>query len=103
MIKACVGLGAYRLNLPFSLRRLHPVFPVVKLSAALPDPIPGRRPAPPPPPTLIDGEDKHTVKRILNSQMRYNQLEYLVKWKGHDDSYNSWCKGNLTDLRRIST
>jgi hypothetical protein len=37
-IEACVGLGAYYLNLPFSLRCLHPVFPVVKLSAALPNP-----------------------------------------------------------------
>jgi hypothetical protein len=89
-IEAHVGLGAYRLNLPFSLRRLHPVFPVVKLSAALPDPIPGHRPAPPLPPTLIDGEEEHTVKKILNSRMRYNRLEYLVKWKGYDDSYNSW-------------
>jgi hypothetical protein len=68
-IEAHVGLEAYRLNLPFSLRRLHLVFPVVKLSAALPDPIPGRRPAPPPPPTLIDGEDEHTVEKILNSRM----------------------------------
>jgi hypothetical protein len=57
MIEARVGLGAYRLNLLFSLLRLHPVFPVVKLSAALPDPIPGHRPAPPPPRTLIDGEE----------------------------------------------
>jgi hypothetical protein len=96
MIKAHVGLGAYRLMLPFSLRRLHPVFPVVKLSAALPDPIPGRQPAPPPPPTLIDGEEEHTVKKILNSQMRYNQLEYLVKWKGYDNlgsPSKSPCKG----------
>jgi hypothetical protein len=89
-IEARVGLGAYHLNFPFSLRRLHLVCPVVKLSAALPDPIPGRQLAPPLPPTLIDGEEEHTVKKILNSRMRYNRLEYLVKWKGYDDSYNSW-------------
>jgi hypothetical protein len=65
-IMAHVGLGAYRLNLPFSLRRLHPVFPVVKLSAALPDPIPGCRPAPPLPPMLIDdGGGGHTVEKNL--------------------------------------
>jgi hypothetical protein len=66
-IKAHVGLRAYHLNLPFSLQCLHLVFPVVKLSAALPDPIAGRQPAPPPPPTLINGEDEHTVEKLLNS------------------------------------
>jgi hypothetical protein len=39
---------------------------------------------------LIDGEEEHTVEKILNSQMRYNRLKYLVKWKGYDDGYNSW-------------
>jgi hypothetical protein len=63
---------------------------VVKLSAALPDPIAGRQPAPPRPPTLIDGQEDYTVKKILNSRMRYNRLEYLVKWKGYNNSYNSW-------------
>jgi hypothetical protein len=41
VVEACVGHGAYRLKLPYHFRRLHPVFPVVKLSPALPDPIPG--------------------------------------------------------------
>jgi hypothetical protein len=36
-----VGRGAYRLILPPQLRHLHPVFPVVKLSLAHPDPILG--------------------------------------------------------------
>jgi hypothetical protein len=52
---------------PIHFRRLHPMFPVVKLSPALPDPIPGRQPAPPPPPTLIDGEEEYEVKAILYS------------------------------------
>jgi hypothetical protein len=59
------------------------MFPMVKLSIAHPDAIPGRRPAPPPPTTLVDGEDEYEVEAILDSQMRYNCLEYLVKWKGY--------------------
>jgi hypothetical protein len=90
VIKACVSHGAYRLALPPHFHRLHPVFPVVKLSAAPPDPIPGRRPAPPPPPTLVDGEEEYEVEAILDSRMHYNRLEYLVKWKGYDESHNRW-------------
>jgi hypothetical protein len=41
LVEACVGHGAYRLALPPHFRRLHPIFPVVKLSPALADPIPG--------------------------------------------------------------
>jgi hypothetical protein len=85
-----VGQGAYRLILPPQLHRLHPVIPIVKLSLAHPDPILGRRPALPPPPTLVDGEKEYEVKTILDSRMRYNRLEYLVKWKGYDESHNQW-------------
>jgi transposase InsO family protein len=42
VVEACVGHGTYRLKLPYHFCRLHPVFPVVKLSPAIPDPIPGR-------------------------------------------------------------
>jgi hypothetical protein len=42
VIEACVGHGAYRLKLPYHFRRLHPVFPTVKLYPMPPDPIIGR-------------------------------------------------------------
>jgi hypothetical protein len=90
VVEASVGLGAYRLALPPHFRRLHPVFPVVKLSPAPPDPILGRQPAQPPPPTLVDSEEEYEVEVILDSRMRYNRLEYLVKWKGYDESHNQW-------------
>jgi len=41
LIDSQVGNGAYRLRLPPSMSRLHPVFNVVKLSLAPLDPIPG--------------------------------------------------------------
>jgi hypothetical protein len=50
-----VGLKAYRLRLPISLSHLHPVFPVIKLTPALNNPIPGRQPVPPPPPVIHEG------------------------------------------------
>jgi hypothetical protein len=77
VIDKCVGQGAYRLILPPQLHRLHPVFPMVKLSLAHPDPILGRRPALPPPPTLIEGEE-YEVETILDSRMCYNVTTRLV-------------------------
>jgi hypothetical protein len=63
---------------------------VVKLSPAPPDPILGRQPAPPPPTTLVDGEEEYEVEAILDSRMCYNRLEYLLKFKGYDESHNQW-------------
>jgi hypothetical protein len=37
---------------------------------------------------LFDGEKEYKVETILDSQMRYNRLKYLVKWKGYDESHN---------------
>jgi hypothetical protein len=41
VIDKCIGHGAYHLILPPHFHCLHPVFPVVKLSLAHPDPILG--------------------------------------------------------------
>jgi hypothetical protein len=42
---------------------------------------------PPPPSTLVDGEEEYEVEEILDSHMHYNRL---VKWKGYDKSHNQW-------------
>jgi hypothetical protein len=55
--------------------------PVVKLSLVLPNPIPGHRHDPPPLPIVIDGNQEYEVEEILDSHMRYNYLEYLIKSK----------------------
>ena len=47
-IEARIRYGAYCLKLPPSLSQLHPVFPIVKLTLATPDPIISQRSEPPP-------------------------------------------------------
>jgi len=55
-VERCVRKYAYCLVLPPPMRRLHPVFNVVKLSPAPDDPFAGRRWNLPPPLKLVDGE-----------------------------------------------
>jgi len=61
-----VGPLAYYLKLPHRMRQLHPVFNMVKLSAAPEDLIPGRKPQAPLPSIVIDGEAVWEVKEILD-------------------------------------
>jgi len=89
-VERSVGCFAYRLMLPHSMRWLHPVFNVIKLTPAPPDPIVGRRRTPPPPPELIDGEEEYVVEEILDSRMFRRKLQYLVKWEGYGIENNSW-------------
>ena len=90
LIEKCVGRYAYCLMLPSTMRRLHPVFNVVKLSPAPDDPIVGRHRNPPPPPELVDGKEKYIVEEILNSRMFRWKLQYLVKWEGYGTEGNTW-------------
>jgi hypothetical protein len=85
-----VSKSAYRLRLPNSMGRLHPVFNVVKLTPAPIDPIPGRHPKPPPPPELVDGEEEYVVQEILDSKMFRGRLRFLIKWKGYSREHDSW-------------
>ena len=89
-IERQVGNNAYHVKLPVSMSRLHPVFNVVKLTAAEDDPIFGRHIPPPPPPEIIDGEEEWVVEEVLDSKMVNWKLRYLIKWKDFGIEHNSW-------------
>jgi len=69
---------------------LHPVFNVIKLSAAPEDPILGRKPQAPPPPIVVNREEEWEVEEILNSRWHWRRFQFLVKWKGFSKEHNSW-------------
>jgi len=85
-----VGSSAYKLRLPRSMSRLHPVFNVVKLLPAPEDPIIGRKVTPPPDPIIEEGHEEWEVEQVLNSRTHRNRLQYLIKWKGFGLEHNSW-------------
>ena len=44
------------------------------------------------PPELIDveGNPEYKVEEILDSRLKHGKLEYLVKWFGYTNDYNTW-------------
>jgi len=60
------------------MRQLHPVFNVVKLSAILEDPIPGRKPQALPPPIVINREAEWEVKEILDSCWYQRRFQFVI-------------------------
>ena len=89
-IESQVGLSAYRLKLSHRMRQLHPVFNIVKLSAALEDLILGRKLQALLPPIIVNGEEEWEVEEILNSRWYQRRFQFLVKWKGFSREHNSW-------------
>ena len=95
-ITARIGTHAYRLKLPATMSRIHPVFHVVKLLPAPRDTIPGRRNTEVPEPDIINDEEHYEVEEILDSRFFRRKLQYLVAWKGYGYEENTWT--NATDV-----
>ena len=90
-IQKVLSRNAYRLKLPQSFRRVHPVFHVLLLRCWHPDPITEHPQPTNPEPILADGEEpEYEVERVLDSRMHYRKLQYLVQWKGYGPENNSW-------------
>ncbi len=82
---------AYRLDLPDGWS-IHNVFHVSCLVPARNDTILGRRQVPPLP-IIVEGSEEVEIERILKERRsRGGVAEFLVKWKGYDESENEWKK-----------
>jgi hypothetical protein len=93
----CVNEVAYKLTLPANLK-IHPVFHVSLLKAYQQ----GGRVQPPPVPELIEDELEYEVESVLahrdvrvrrkrnRARTPVLQRQYLIKWKGYDESNNTW-------------
>jgi hypothetical protein len=90
VVERTIGRNAYKLKLPRSMSRIHPVFNVIKLKPAPEDPIPGRRAAPPPEPVIVEGETEYELEKVLDSRRYRGKLQFLVSWKGYGREENMW-------------
>ena len=44
----------------------------------------------PPEPINVEGDAEYEVEGILDLRLKCGKLEYLVKWSGYTDNYNTW-------------
>jgi transposase InsO family protein len=88
IIEERIGLQAYRLKLPSSMK-VHPVFHVSLLDPYKSSTIPDRT-QDPPPPVVVDDELEWEVEEILDSKFRRRQLFYKVRWINYPPSDDSW-------------
>ena len=87
----CIGLQAYKLDLPVSMHHIHDTFYISLLDPLKSTPIPPHRlPAAPPAAYVKDDHEYFEVEDIQDSCRTRNRLEYLIKWKGYPDSDNFW-------------
>jgi RNase H-like domain found in reverse transcriptase/Integrase zinc binding domain/Chromo (CHRromatin Organisation MOdifier) domain len=88
-----IGLQAYQLALPPTMRHLHNVFHVSLLDLVRPTSLEPRRPPAPPALYVKDDQEYFEIEDIVDSKRdndNRRRLKYLIKWKGFPDSENSW-------------
>lgn len=85
-----VGSRAFRLALPTTWSRVHPVFHTALLHPYHPPVSPLQHPPPAPPPVLVGDHLELEVEAILDERLRRGRVEYLVKWKGLPREENTW-------------
>ena len=104
-IVAKVGPQSYTLELPQSMKQVHPVFHVSVLEPSTPNTIQNRIPEPPQP-VVIEGEEEWEIESIVDSKIdkRYRcSLRYYVKWfgcPGHPEEFQWLGDDDLDHARK---
>ena len=103
-IKERIGKTAYRLDLTGggnrqALRGIHDVFHVGLLRPYRDNGMQAQAP-----PVVIDESEEYEVERILQHRELRGKTQYLIRWKGYDQSEDMWLDeqdlGNAPDLLR---
>ena len=76
-----------KLKLPASYK-IHDVINVSRLRLYK-EPTAGQH-ATPPEPVEVEGQPEYEVEEVLDSRLKKGKLEYLVKWSGYTNKYNTW-------------
>ena len=82
-----VSPNAMKLKLPASYK-IHNVINVSRLRLYK-EPTAGQR-VMPSEPVEVEGQPEYEVEEVLDSRLKKGKLEYLVKWSGYTDEYNTW-------------
>ncbi|OCB88298.1 hypothetical protein A7U60_g4500 [Sanghuangporus baumii] len=81
-----VSASAYRLKLPKTWKKVHPVFNKILLKLAVQPSFESQKKPPLPPPVIIDEQEEYEVEEILNSRLHRGKLQFLVKWVGYEEA-----------------
>lgn len=98
-VKRKINVVAYELEFPDSFK-IHPFFHVTLLKPVVPDLFP-KRSTGPLEPIIMNREEEFEVEAILDCRKRYNEIQYLIKWKSYGPEDNSWEPENNFHARRL--
>jgi Chromo (CHRromatin Organisation MOdifier) domain len=85
-----IGLQAYQLVLPPTMRHVDNVFHVLLLNLVISSLLLPRLPPAPPALYVKNDHEYFEIEDILDSKREDRRLKYLIKWKGFPNSENSW-------------
>ena len=82
-----VGTVAYKLKLPDTMSRIHPIFHVSLLKQYYE----GGNKNVMPPPVIIDGQVQYFIEKLVDHhELKDGTREFLVEWKGCGPEQNLW-------------
>jgi hypothetical protein len=77
------GELAYRLELPKTWKKIHPVFNEKFLSPFTPAQYPSQQLPKPVPPIIVEGFEEYKIDELMDSKFSQGKLQYLIKWKDY--------------------